>query len=187
MDSLSINEAAWESYYSMRDEAITKSLYDIKDGIKTQPWKVVSQDCAQRVWDSFANLGFIRDEKGLEKIREVVLGNIVKLDANTVLCRHDEFMPMDAVVDAGLSYEELEGTSYFNCDDCNGSDFSWRISDYAVRPLRGQAISLMKTTTPEHTLEVLDMILSITHQRSDLASWFIEGGRSGLDRLGGVL
>ena len=44
---------------------------------------------------------------------------------------------------------------------------------------------LRKAKTPEEKIVIIDQILNVAHQRSDLASWFIEGGSYSLSKLSG--
>lgn len=168
-----------ESFSEMRDEAVMEALHDIKAGVETQPWRLIDPDLAQRIWMNYTEMDFVENTKGLEKIREIAVENIVKLYVNTELCGHTPSLPLDEMEDVGVSREELDETPYFDI----GS--SWRISDYAIGPLMNLLFLLMRATTPEDTLYIIDRILSVSHQRSDLASWFIKGGTSSLDRLGG--
>ena len=59
----------------------------------------------------------------------------------------------------------------------------WRISDYALGNLINGTLELMHVKTPEEKLQKIDFILNVVHQRSDIASWFVEGGSAGLDEL----
>ena len=60
---------------------------------------------------------------------------------------------------------------------------AWRISDYTLGDLVNGTLELMHAKTPEEKLQKIDFILNVVHQRSDIASWFVEGGIEGLDEL----
>lgn len=62
----------------------------------------------------------------------------------------------------------------------------WRISDYALDKLYSLANDLLKTSSSDEKLVIIDTILSVTHQRSDLAALFIEGGQQSLNMLSGI-
>lgn len=169
----------YEAYLEMRSEAMMKALRNIKDGIEHQPWRVVSLKRIQKIWGDFSDTGFVRNEAGLEKIRAIVVENIIKIDINTSLCGHSSFLPLDEMKEEGVTDAMLEETTYFETDG------SWRISDCALRPLLSCLFNLIGETSSKHTLLIIDRVLSISHQRSDLASWFVDGGVYGLNLLGG--
>jgi len=55
------------------------------------------------------------------------------------------------------------------------------LSDYATEPLEKLCIKLDVVKTPEEIIIVINKILDITHQRSDIAELFIKGGSYSLD------
>ena len=173
-----MRDELYETYYELRDEAMHEALSDIKAGIETQPWRLVPLGLAQNVWGEFARLGHVRNEKGLERIRSIVVENIVKLDINTECCGHSRSLPLDEMADWDVSEEMLEETDYFFADG------NWRISDYAFDRLIPLALDLIGAAPPNELIMSIDEVLSVTHPRSNLASWFIEGGIAGLDALG---
>jgi hypothetical protein len=59
------------------------------------------------------------------------------------------------------------------------------ISDYGLKPLQELVEELYKQKTPEQRLVTVDKMLNVVHMRSDLASWFVEGGSSALSSLSG--
>lgn len=60
------------------------------------------------------------------------------------------------------------------------------MSDYGLKPLLNLVIELVKEDDKyEKILVIIDKMLNIAHQRSDLASWFIEGGSSALSNISG--
>ena len=59
------------------------------------------------------------------------------------------------------------------------------ISDYGLEPIMKLTMQLYNEDVPEKKLTLLDKILNVAHQRSDLASWFIEGGSAALSDLSG--
>ncbi|KKL61340.1 hypothetical protein LCGC14_2196320, partial [marine sediment metagenome] len=77
-----------------------------------------------------------------------------------------------------VTEEGLEETTYF---DVGGS---WPISDCALERLVPLALDLIGGASPDELIMVIDEVLSVAHERSDLASWFFEGGVAGLDELG---
>lgn len=59
------------------------------------------------------------------------------------------------------------------------------ISDYGLEPLQKLVIELRNEKTPEQRLVTVDKMLNVVHMRSDLASWFVQGGSSALSSLSG--
>ena len=55
------------------------------------------------------------------------------------------------------------------------------LSDYGVQPLLDLAEKLVNQTDPKDIIVTINKILDVTHQRSDLAELFIEGGSESLD------
>ena len=65
-------------------------------------------------------------------------------------------------------------------------DGQWRLSDYGLKPLHKLLAQLRKEFNPSKKLPILDKILNVVHQRSDIASWFVEGGSAALSQLSGM-
>ena len=59
------------------------------------------------------------------------------------------------------------------------------ISDYGLRPLEELLVELLRASTPEEKLLLIDRMLNVVHQRSDIADWFVEGGSHALGQLSG--
>ena len=57
------------------------------------------------------------------------------------------------------------------------------ISDYGLDPLLKLQSELLRSTTPEEKLLIIDRMLNVVHQRSDIAEWFVEGGSKALSQL----
>lgn len=175
-----------EVHYEARQHAARAILeeYDrhCDDPNYRQEWELVSKARLRRIWSDYVRQGFTRDERGVDAIADVVLLNISKIEANTVLCGHtgeDSLAFAEEVLERDLPADYLERDSSFFEDERG----SWRISDYAVRPLAELAIGLRAATRSEDRLQWIDRILNVVHQRSDLAAWFVEGGRRTLCQL----
>jgi hypothetical protein len=65
-------------------------------------------------------------------------------------------------------------------DDEKGN---WRISDYGLDKIGRYVVALLEEENYNKKLAWIDCILNVAHQRSDLASWFVEGGRKTLSFL----
>jgi hypothetical protein len=59
------------------------------------------------------------------------------------------------------------------------------ISDYGLKALESLSYELNRTTEPEQKVTVIDKMLNVVHQRSDMAAWFVEGGSRALSQLSG--
>lgn len=161
----------------------------MKDPVKNknyrQKWSVVPATRIQKIWSDYMKVGFVQDEKGMEAISKQILQNIYKLEVNTILTAHtgesperygEDILGVDKLPDG--YFEVLE--SFF--DDDNGA---WRLSDYALGPLLTEARKLEEEFDPNEQLQIVDRILNIVHARSDLASWFVQGGRASLNKIFG--
>jgi hypothetical protein len=59
------------------------------------------------------------------------------------------------------------------------------LSDYGTDPLVNLAFELAKENNAEKKVVIIDKMLNIVHQRSDLATWFVEGGSRALSNISG--
>jgi len=59
------------------------------------------------------------------------------------------------------------------------------ITDYGLQPIMVQTAKLYNETDPAQKVVLIDSILNVVHQRSDMASWFIQGGSNALSQLSG--
>ena len=126
--------------------------------------------------------GVVRDTRGLEMIEDIIQTNILKLYVNTELSGHSE-------ADPAYDFEEY---GYTDQDKEDFYSYIDKISDYAFNDFGGRRLGLTtllghlrKARTPEEKLPILDQILNVVHQTSDLASYFVEGGSSALSQLSG--
>ncbi len=111
-------------------------------------------------------------------ISHQILTNITLLMANTVLMGHTGVNPRD---EFDLTPEECDSFADYAIDE-NGQ---FRLSDYGMDRLVDLAAKIYQTKKPEDKLVLLDQVLNVTHQRSDLASWFVEGGTKSLHMISG--
>lgn len=193
------NYDAYEEYDNIKREELYNIIGDYKKGLKRQPWKVVDPNKIKRLWQQYSQYGFVRDEKGIEKIKNQFITNIIKLEINTVLSGHSPESPND-FWDTYIGYvykgseksmddsEELPFTKeefnewteeYFFDDNWR----QWRISDYAMKPLLELAYELLIAETPEEKLILCDQIMNVVHMRGDIASLFIKGGSKSLSEI----
>lgn len=182
-----ISRDAWEDLYEALDETQhgIMETYAANPTVK-QNWRVFPAARLTKIWTDFAERGIIRDTKGLERMAALFQENTLKLQANTILAGHEQTDPQDLwreflgeeATDAEI--EQLdEGFGDHILDDTG----QWRISDYGIGKLMDAAARLNDAASPEEQLPLLDMMLNVVHQRSDMAANFVEGGQLPLDRL----
>jgi predicted GNAT family acetyltransferase len=182
------SEYETEEYLGKRDEIASDIIQEYmgavgKKGYR-QEWDLVPAGRLTKIWNDYADLGFVRDEKGINSIADTVLDNIHKILVNSVLTGHSSELPSDL---AEHAIGEILPDNFFSehesfFDDEKGN---WRLTDYAVKPLEESALEIMRAKTPEQKLQAVDRVLDIVHERSDLSSWFVEGGQKILNRLAG--
>jgi len=166
----------------VKTDILTGFLQDKKRGIKEQPWKVIPFPRLKKIWEDYMRMGIVRDTAGLEMIEDIITDNILKLYVNTELSGHTPVDPSDDFEEYGYTEQDVE----------DFWDYVKEISDYAFSDFGGSRPGLTtllsqvrRARTPEEKLPILDQILNVVHQRSDLAALFVEGGSSALSQLSG--
>jgi len=145
-----------------------------------QSWSVVPAARLKKIWEDFATYGVVHDEKGLEEIAEQISGNVFRLQVNTELAGHTRLDPKEVYEDTGIKYTKRRDEMF---GDYILIDGQWRISDYGLDKLMDDAIKLKQASSSKEKLLIIDNMLSIVHQRSDLPAMFVEGGGTTLDDL----
>ena len=85
----------------------------------------------------------------------------------------------------GMLFDEMTGKFFdYYMNDPEGKMGGF-ISDYGLKPLEELLVELLRATTPEEKLLIIDRMLNVVHQRSDIADWFVEGGSRALAQLSG--
>jgi hypothetical protein len=82
-----------------------------------------------------------------------------------------------------VAYEFLDEVK--NMDDYLPlfSNGQWVLSDYGLKPLYEIGQEMVATSSPEELIVLINRALDVTHQRSDLAELFIEGGSASLSAI----
>lgn len=84
-----------------------------------------------------------------------------------------------------MLFEELLNKFYdYYSTDKNGT---WLLSDYGLKPLQTLALELNRTSDHNQMVVVIDKMLNVVHQRSDMAGWFVQGGSSALSDISGYI
>ena len=98
----------------------------------------------------------------------------------------DKYNPdnMDREDARNFLYGEMKGRffDYYMEDPKSGQAY---ISDYGLKPLVSLSYELSRTQEPEQQVTVIDKMLNVVHQRSDMAAWFVQGGSRALSQLSG--
>ena len=171
------------NYYNDHDENIMGQVYDFNESKpgSRQPWRLIPLKRIKKIWADYIKMGFVRDINGLSLIEDIVIENVKKIHANTILMGHTTSHPDDILNDYEMTMNETDEHDY--SDWASDEAGAWRISDFALDNLVNGVLELMHVKTPEEKLQKIDFILNVVHQRSNIASWFVEGGIKGLDEL----
>ncbi len=189
------DEDAMMKYFDLEEEVFFRIWREWLEAMKRpaakrgrQKWDLISKSKLNKVWKSFAKYGSVRDESDLDDIAFDVVTNVAKISINTTLLGHEQVNPESYVQDmlerdsqevpADLE-KVLEEFGDFAVDEKG----AWRLSDYGMKKMREGAVEVLGAETPEEKIVAVDKILNVVHQRSDLASWFIEGGSNSLSEL----
>lgn len=127
--------------------------------------------------------------------KNICLRNTLLLAALTDIYGHSQHFPFDEFYDVFEIPEEEQSHDWedafnlldnvFHIDEytpkfSNGHEL---ISDYGLKPLYNLCLVLLKQNDPNEIIVTINKILDISHQRSDLAELFIEGGSKSLDMI----
>jgi hypothetical protein len=198
-------------YQELANDTTRHLLSDICDQIPIK-FKVIPKMQYKNALIEFVRYGeFMRfPSKIIFKWKALLLENIFKLSSLSDIHGHSQHFPYDefhnvfnydydthefsdwlkskgkddkSLYNFYLVYEFLD--EVYNLDNItpqfsNGHDV---LSDYATAPLMKLAEELDENETPEEIIVTINKILDVTHQRSDIAELFIEGGSSTLDEI----
>lgn len=187
------SEDAWYDYHENIDQLKLDIELDVyNETVNFKPgdrisWSVVPSHRAKKIWSDYGKLGFVRDEKGIEKIKNILISNIIKLHLCNAILGHDTYLPQDTWKDRFEMTEEEYETVEKAVEDYhfftyNNADL---ISDYGLPVLLDLLPELYHATDSEEILRASDKIFNVVHQRSDLAGFFIEGGSNTLYQMSG--
>lgn len=170
-------------FFDKVDEKLDYIITEFKDSVDGDRIDFVpmSPERLIKIWRDYATLGIVKDERGIDQIVDIFIDKIVTIHIATILTGHEETDPISWLNDHGfeMSDEELERLT----DYLQDSKGQYIISDYGIDKLRDLAFKILSAKTYEEKLLYLDQVLNVIHQRSDLASYFVKGGRSTLDSL----
>jgi hypothetical protein len=172
---------------STRDRIVSEYL----SGKHAQmPWKVVPAGRLAKIWRDTTKSGVVRDEKGLNEILDQLIENAQRLQFNNEVSGHEQFYPDSELESINEDYPGMSGEDQSKLrekisDWTNTPEGDWRISDYGLPKIQDYLLQALDAKTPEAKLVAIDKALNVVHQRSDLASWFVEGGAKTLSGISG--
>ena len=181
-----VEDFNWE-LYEKRLELLTDTICNYKENRHgKQKWNYIPFELYKRILNDYLKFNEIRPQfyKYIDKIIGIIIHNILQISVNTELAGHTSQFPIEEIEDCGLTEEDFEDFDDFDnyISDSNGA---LRISDYALTKLEQKALELDSLDSYEEKLFKIEQILQTIHQRSDIASWFIEGGTPALSKLSG--
>jgi len=254
-----IDYSQFEREDEIKQSLFTDFLYhNTPDFTKHVPWKVIPFARLKKIWEDYMYKGFVRDERGLEMIADLMIENTTKVSIFTNLAGHTQWGDQEALDDNigywvneqlnclfdkpktdnrnqleipfddpkkgyvkkppapevepctiivhpfaqnffndnyeedmtrekfyELLFEEMTGRFFdYYMNDPEGKMGGF-ISDYGLRPLEELLVQLLRANGAEEKLPIIDRMLNVVHQRSDIASWFVEGGSHALAQLSG--
>lgn len=186
---MSKSEDAIYAFFELETEAFLWVWSQItKSKAKRIKWDLIPKDKLVSTWNSFAKFGFVRNESAVDDIAIIAIMNVAKIYVITVLAGHTEMSPADYVREK-LDDEDEHTPAEEILEDAYDRDFltdkngAMLISDFALKKMTDLAVDIIAHKKSEDKLIAIDMLLNLAHQRSDLASWFVEGGSSTLSQL----
>ena len=179
-----IVDQGYDEYSDIYDQELTNVLEEFitSNGEGRLSWPVVSASKLTAAWISFGKYHHVRNERALDDIANSIVHNIARLDVCTLLLGHtprDPRVAVEELLGGELTGEDYEKLSAFLCNQ----EGAWLLSDYAFNSLHPLVIKILKAETAEDKLYMIDRVLNVVHQRSDLAQHFIEGGTSTLCKI----
>lgn len=175
-------------YSEIFDSNMSDVLGNFANGQEKINWRVVPAGRLIKIWKDFAKMGIIRDEKGLQKIKNLIINNIARLEVTNVLTGHTQSHPFDYLEMHGYEdlwdedEDEMKDGDKFYYDYLSGDDSGF-VSDYGLPKLQKILPELYNAKTPEEILYAIDKVLNVVHQRSDLSTLFVQGGQSTLNEI----
>jgi len=172
-------------HYSIDDERndILGEYFDKHHKMGTMmSWSLIPFAPLKKIWEDYAEFGFVRDEIGITSIANHMLKNLARIQASTELAGHSQVGMNSQFEDFGV--KPPKGDKAFDFYNIFiETPYGTPISDYGLKPLWQLAEELMEARNAEDKLIAIDKMLNVVHQRGDLAALFVEGGTSSLVTL----
>jgi hypothetical protein len=175
------DESAWEAYNERYRDALNEAVYNIINNRPPKKLMPLNTSRLKKIWQDYARMGIVRDERGVDDILDDFLEKTVRIDVNNYLSGHASADPMEEFKQNDIPIpKDIDDRIDVAIADINGH---WMISDYGIEHLQKLLNKAMTSSDYEQKLLALDGMLNVVHQRSDLASWFVQGGRGALQEL----
>lgn len=147
-------------------------------------WDKIPAGRLAKIWLDYGRTGVVRDEKGLDKIADMVLENIARLSASTAMMGHTPEDARETLRDTWeLEFTDEEWDDWMPDFFTDAQYGNWMLSDYGLPKLEAIYPKIVKAETAEDKLQWVDRALNVIHQRSDLANMFVQGGSSTLLKI----
>lgn len=181
------DETAIESYMERFSDTLSEIVYDVKKlrkgSKKTVPFAPFPSAPLIKMWRDYATYHQVRNTRLLDELIESMVRKVILIDIGTQMGGHTQMDPLNILNDAFDDTFDENFVERIN-DYLVDSRGTWLISDYGLNKMQEHVFQLLKPNqTPEQKLIIADQLLNVTHQRSDLAGWFVEGGKNSLDEL----
>lgn len=194
-----INES-WEDLEDIFEEhgcydLLSEFDYDIKHNIKQKKWNLIPAQQYHTLLQRFMeNPTMARIPYNIvhDWFTNIIVPNAIDIESITNLAGHSAYFPVDDVsdyfdaenvVDYETGSEYLESLGFYDwCKLPDGSD-GW--SDYGLQPLFKIINEYTPNASAEDILILINRCLDVAHQRGDLSSAFIEGGKYSCDYISG--
>lgn len=140
-------------------------------------------------WESYMRMGIVLRPNIIDSIQEIILYNTCILHVCTACMGHDTYDGIREMVESYELSKKQEKKLKHVFLDWQAEEFAvfsnghWLISDYAFNTINPLLNKLLQTEIYEEKLLLIDRILNVVHQRSDLAEIYVEGGSKTLSIL----
>lgn len=188
-------EEAFEEY--RQEDLLTEFLSDKENGVKEKKWSVIPKEQYHNILKRYMELGEmakIPDSIINGWIEDIIIPNALSILYITEFAGHSEYVPIEAVEDVfGSKFYDNYSSDYDGMSDfleeigfydwCTLPDGSNAWSDFGINPIFQLINSYEGCESVEEKLILINRVLDIAHQRGDLASAFIEGGRKSCEHI----
>lgn len=155
-----------------------KSLNEVTDKFGQEYFPFVNQDEADRISTKTSSENFIASNQELIKM-------VDKYNKSTR--KNDHYIEVDADNNRFLYhcdiYSLLDDIGIYDWMTMPDGTDAW--SDFGISPLSEVIDEYNDNLSPEKVLVLINRCLDVSHQRGDLSSIFIKGGRKSLDYISG--
>ena len=120
----------------------------------------------------------------MAKIADQMITLVARLTVSNELSGHSEVNARQELED-NYEYKFTDKQWDRLQNSLEDADGHWYVSDYGIKPLQNLAAKLYGAKTSEERLQIVDRMLNVVHQRGDLSSMFVEGGKATLNKIAG--